>query len=197
MTIDAIKETILEEARERGRILVANAERAARRQGHEAEGLSGGRLQEARDLGEAKAAAEQERSVSVAELQGRDRLLAAKREYLAEALEAARTMVDEWSEDEYVAALVTLITKKAPDGSRIVFDTDLPDRIRERVISQVNQRLLAQGSSVDLADTSRPIGRGFIALRDHIEEDWSFARRLEALADEDEAELSSMLFRDD
>lgn len=197
MAIDAIKKTILADAQERGRILVANAEREAARRDQEIEDEAGLRLEEARVLGQANAEAERERSVSVAELQGRDRLLAAKREILAEALGAAKTLVDELNDEDYEAALIDRIAARATKGSEIIFDDALREDVRSRVIMQVNKRLLGRGvPPVAAASEGRQIGRGFIIVVGKVEEDWSFNHRLDALADEDEPELSDILFQE-
>ncbi len=197
MAIDAIKKTILADAREQGRVIVANAEREATRRARDAEEASRRRLEEARKLGEANVAAERERSVSVTELQVRDRLLAAKHDILAEAVNAAKSLVDELSEDEYEAVLVDLIAARATRSSEIIFDEALGEDARSRIILRINERLAGRGAPPVVAvSEDRPIGRGFIIAVGRVEEDWSFDRRLEALAEEREAELSEILFRE-
>jgi len=122
--------------------------------------------------------------VSAAALMRRQRILAQKRELLAETLDMAKEALYALPEVEYFSLLARLVARSAHAGDGVLYLSQ-QDRARmpQGFAIQV-QADLPVGGSLSISSDSRPIDGGFILAYGDVEENCSFAALFDARADE-------------
>ena len=116
----------------------------------------------------------EERLASVAQLEARKLILAAKQEVLEEAFRKALEDLLSLPEQEYVELLAKLITKASQSGSeQVIFSQK--DRLRygKAAVTRANE-LLGERGRLTLAVETRPIGGGFILSDGDVEVNGTF-----------------------
>ena len=116
----------------------------------------------------------EERLASVAQLEARKLILAAKQEVLEEAFRKALEDLLSLPEQEYVELLAKLITKASQSGSeQVIFSQKDRPRYGKAAVTRANE-LLGERGRLTLAVETRPIGGGFILSDGDVEVNGTF-----------------------
>lgn len=123
----------------------------------------------------AKAAAERgDRLASVAQLECRKGVLAAKQEVVEEAFQLAMEKLTRLPQEEYVALLADLAVEAAGKGSEaLIFSVADRARVGKAVVMAANQKLGDRGQ-LTLSQETRPMQGGFILSDGRVEVNCTF-----------------------
>lgn len=123
----------------------------------------------------AKAAAERgDRLASVAQLECRKGVLAAKQEVVEEAFQLAMEKLTRLPQEEYVALLADLAVEAAGKGSEaLIFSVADRARVGKAVVMSANQKLGDRGQ-LTLSQETRPMQGGFILSDGRVEVNCTF-----------------------
>lgn len=122
-----------------------------------------------------KAAAERgERLASVAQLECRKGVLAAKQEVIEEAFQLAMTKLIQLPQEEYVALLADLAVQASAKGNeKLIFSVADRARVGKAVVLAANQKLGERGQ-LTLSQETRPMQGGFILSDGAVEVNCTF-----------------------
>lgn len=138
----------------------------------------------------------EERLASVAQLEARKLILAAKQEVLEEAFRKALEDLLSLPEQEYVELLAKLITKASQSGSeQVIFSQKDRPRYGKAAVTRANE-LLGERGRLTLAVETRPIGGGFILSDGDVEVNGTFETLVRMQRREMDAAVSKVLFHE-
>ena len=171
--IDRITQRIDEEAQgEISQILSKGRETAAQiseRYRTQAEKLAG----ELSARSEKAAAEQEERLVSVAQMEARKVTLAIKQEMVEQAFQLALEKLCSLPDDAYISTVAALLRSAAPDGrGEVFFAPAQRDTIGKAAVEKANA--LIGGGKLTLSDQTRPIRGGFILVNGSVEVNGAF-----------------------
>lgn len=172
--IEKITQRIDEEAQaEIDRILSEGASAAAQiEERYRTQGAKEAADRKAR--GEQTAAEQEERLVSVAQLEARKTALAARQEMVDRAFDLALERLCAMPDDVYAETVARLLTKAAPDGrGQVLFSSEVRERIGPTAVEKANALLGAAGHLTLSADT-RKLRGGFVLVNGSVEVNGSF-----------------------
>ena len=142
--------------------------------------------------GDKDAAEREERLVSVAQMEARQKVLAAKQEMMEEAFSGALDKLCKAPDAEYAALCAALLVKAAPDGKgEAVFAEDRQEAGR-LAVEQANK--LLGGGALKLSAEKRPVKGGFILLSGSVEVNCSFETLVRLQRTEAAGEVAALLF---
>ena len=122
--------------------------------------------------GKRAAAEREERLVSVAQLECRKGLLAAKQEVIDATFQLALKKLLNLPQEECVALLTDLAVQAAPNGKgKLIFSQVDRARVGKAVVMAANEKL---NGSMTLAEETRPMSGGFILSDGAVEVNCSF-----------------------
>lgn len=122
--------------------------------------------------GKRAAAEREERLVSVAQLECRKGLLAAKQEVIDATFQLALKKLLDLPQEECVALLTDLAVQAAPNGKgKLIFSQVDRARVGKAVVMAANEKL---NGSMTLAEETRPMSGGFILSDGAVEVNCSF-----------------------
>lgn len=147
---------------------------------------------EIRAKGEANAAQREERLLSMAAMEGRKQLLAAKQEMLDRAFALALDKLCELPDEEYVALLTQLVVSAASGSEQLIFSQRDRTRVGKAVVTAANEAL-ANGA-LTLSEQTRPIRGGVILSSGRVEINCSFEALIRMKRGEIAGEAASVLF---
>lgn len=174
-------DAILAEAKQQAAELEAKANAEADRLGAELDAR-----------GSKDAEEREERLVSVAQMEARQKVLAAKQEMMEEAFAGALDKLCGAPDKEYAALCAGLLVKAAPDGKgEAVFAEDRQEAGR-LAVEQANKML--GGGALKLSSVKRPIKGGFILLSGSVEVNCSFETLVRLQRSESAGEVAALLF---
>ncbi|MGI6575010.1 MAG: V-type ATP synthase subunit E [bacterium] len=180
-------EAIKKEAEEKAALIIKRAEAEVEKMQRQSEA-------------KAKAEAEERRRriLTIAELDGRKAVLAAKEEMLEEAFATALKQLQALDIPSYQAIIRPLLLASSETGSEevIISPADV-ERITPEFIAGVNAELRAQGKGqgLTLSEEKRPLpGGGFILRAGGVEINNSFAALLKLQREELEPQVAAILF---
>ena len=144
-----------------------------------------------------KAAAEQEeRLVSMARLEGRKQVLAAKQDLVAEAFDKALEQLVNLPEEECVPMLAALAAKASSTGKeKVVLSQRDRARYGKKIVTRANEPL-GEHAMLTLAEETRPIQGGFILLGDRVEMNCSYEGLVRLQKESMTAQVAQVLFQD-
>lgn len=143
--------------------------------------------------GEAAAAQREERLISMAAMEGRKDLLAAKQAMLAKAFDLALEKLCNLSDEEYVALLTKLAISASTSGKeQLIFSQKDRTRVGKAVVSAVNQAV--PKARLTLSEQTRPIRGGFILSDVDIEVNCAFETLIRLQRSEISNEVANVLF---
>lgn len=152
---------------------------------------------EAADLAvrnEKVAVEQEERLVSVSQMEARKVTLAAKQDMVEEAFRLALDKLCNLPDDVYINTVAKLMTEAAPDGrGTVIFAKDEHDRIGQKAVDEAN-RLLENQGKLTLSDETRPIRGGFILANDRVEVNCTFETLVRLQKGEIAGEVAKRLF---
>lgn len=195
---EKIVERILADARQHAAAIKAEAEEKAA--GIIEKARSEAEKSRRRILDKARATAEERRRriLTIAELEGRKAVLAAKEALLEEAFATALKNLRELDTPSYQQVIRSLLLRSVRTGSEeVVISPEDQDRLTPEFITSVNQeiRLRTRGKGLTLASERRPLGGGGFVLRSGgVEINNSFAALLAMQREELEPEVAAVLF---
>ncbi len=138
----------------------------------------------------------EERLASVAQLEARKLILAAKQEVLEEAFRKALEDLLSLPEQEYVELLAKLITKASQSGSeQVIFSQKDRPRYGKAAVTRANE-LLGERGRLTLAVETRPIGGGFILSDGDVEVNGTFETLVRMQRREMDAAVAKVLFHE-
>jgi len=145
--------------------------------------------------GDKDAAEREERLVSVAQMEARQKILAAKQEVMEEAFTGALDKLCGAPDEEYAALCAGLLVKAAPGGKgEAVFAKDRQNAGR-MAVEAANKAL--GGGSLKLSPETRPIKGGFILLSGNVEVNCSFETLVRLQRSEAAGDVARLLFPED
>lgn len=148
---------------------------------------------EIRAKGEAAAAQREERLLSMADMEGRKNLLAAKQEMLTRAFDLALDKLCELPEEEYVALLARLAVSAASTGTeQLILSQRDRTRVGKAVVSAANAAL--PNGQLTLSEQTRPIRGGVILSSGKVEINCSFEALIRTKRGEIAGEAANVLF---
>lgn len=143
--------------------------------------------------GTAAAQQREERLVSMAGMEGRKELLAAKQEMVGKAFDLALEKLCTLSDDEYVAMLVKLALTAVNSGrEQMIFSQKDRNRIGKAVVTAVNDAL--PNGNLTLSEQTRPMRGGFILSDGDVEVNCAFETLVRLLRGEISGEVAKALF---
>lgn len=149
---------------------------------------------EALARGEAAAAQREERLISMADMEGRRSLLAAKQELLGRAFDRALEQLCALSDKDYADLLATLAVKAARTGKeKVILSQKDRSRIGKAAVTAANEKLGAKGS-LTLSEETRPIKGGLILSDGAVEVNCSFDTMLRMEREAMSGEAAAVLF---
>lgn len=132
---------------------------------------------EAEDIlarGERAALERSQRLASVAQLECRKAVLAAKQEIIEEAFQRAMEKLTQLPQEEYVALLASLAAQAAVKGNEtLIFSVADRARVGKAVVVSANQKLGDRGQ-LTLSEQTRPMQGGFILSDGRVEVNCTF-----------------------
>jgi len=193
---DRVKEKILGEARQA-------AEGHMKEAGQEAEAIAKKAADEAKAAagaihakGAADAAARERRIVSVAELEGRKAVLAAKQGLIEELFQKSVEQLRGLPDAEYEKTLAGMVAASAEGGEEVILAEADRARVSKGFIDGVNKQLEAAGKKggLKLSEEKRAIASGFVLKQGDVEVNNSFESIVKTQRDGLEALAVKMLF---
>ena len=132
------------------------------------------------------------RKVSAAELQARKMILGAKQEAIQKSFDLALEKLKSMPEDKYLNYLTEEIIKIPANEGIIILNQRDRNKIGEKLISAVNQRLNAQ--VYKLSDKTINASGGFLLRSGNIEINNTFETLLNSVRDDLTSEVANALF---
>jgi len=194
---EKIVERILADARQQAEAIVAEAKEKAA--GILAQGEKEAERSRQEILERARTTAEERRRriVTIAELEGRKALLAAKEALLEEAFTTALQELQQLDVPTYQRIIRSLLLASVETGSEeVVVSPADKDRVTPAFIEKINKELRNQGrkGNLTLVVENRPLEGGFILRSGGVDINNSFAAILKMQRDELEPEVAAILF---
>lgn len=144
---------------------------------------------------EAEIANYKERVVSSIDLQRRTKILAAKQEIIAEALDKAYGTLKTMESGAYFDMLLKLLGKYAlPQEGEIYFSSADLERLPDGYEAKISGVAAEKGGSLTLSKTGRNIENGFILAYGGIEENCTIKAMFDAKKDELSDKVHKLLF---
>ncbi len=132
------------------------------------------------------------RKVSAAELQARKMILGAKQEAIQKSFDLALEKLKSMPEDKYLNYLTEEIIKIPANEGIIILNQRDRDKIGEKLIKAVNQRLNVQ--RYKLSDNTINASGGFLLRSGNIEINNTFETLLNSIKDDLTSEVANALF---
>ncbi|WP_312814351.1 V-type ATP synthase subunit E family protein [Sedimentibacter sp.] len=132
------------------------------------------------------------RKVSAAELQARKMILGAKQEAIQKSFDLALEKLKSMPEDKYLNYLTEEIIKIPANEGIIILNQRDRDKIGEKLIKAVNQRLNVQ--RYKLSDNTINASGGFLLRSGNIEINNTFETLLNSIRDDLTSEVANALF---
>lgn len=141
-----------------------------------------------------KSAAEQEeRLVSVSQMEARKVTLAVKQEMVEQAFQLALEKLCSLPDDAYSSTVAKLLSSAAPDGQgEVIFAPAQRDTIGADAVAKANA--LIDGGKLTLSDQTRPIRGGFILVNGSVEVNGTFETLMRLQKGQIAGEVAKRLF---
>ncbi|WP_312942833.1 V-type ATP synthase subunit E family protein [Oscillibacter sp.] len=147
---------------------------------------------EAAAKNEKTAAEREERLVSVAQMEARKDLLAAKQSQVEAAFDLALKTLRDMPEDRYIAVAADLLVRAAGEGGgEVVFSPADREKIGQAAVDEANRRL---NGKLTLSDETRPLKGGFILVDGSVEANCTFDTLVRLQKGEMAGEVAAVLF---
>lgn len=193
MSIENITENILNDAKQTADISIKSAEKTAdeiiKNAKNEAEAIKNAAVEKTQKESENL----KSRKVSAAELQGRKMVLGAKQDAIKKSFDSALKKLGSMPEDKYIKYLTEEIIKVPNCEGTIILNKRDKEKIGERLIKAVNDKLSAEKFTLS-NDTVNSSG-GFVLKSGNIEINSTFEALLDSMKDELTNEVASALFK--
>ncbi|MCI2106730.1 MAG: V-type ATP synthase subunit E family protein [Intestinimonas sp.] len=150
--------------------------------------------------GTAGAALRQERLASVAQLEARKMVLAAKQEMVEKAFERAMKNMVSLPDADYIALLAKLAAVASDTGrEQIILSQKDRTRFGKQIVARANELLEKEGShahpgKLTLSEESRPMMGGLILRENRVETNCTFETLIHVQRDELAASVAKALF---
>ena len=143
--------------------------------------------------GEIAAAQREERLVSMAAMEGRKELLAAKQDMVGKAFDLALDKLCALPQDEYVALLAKLAVGASVTGKeQMIFNRQDHDQVGKAVVDAANAAL--SGGKMTLSEQTQPMRGGFILSDGDVEVNCAFETLVRLQRGEISGEVADILF---
>jgi V/A-type H+/Na+-transporting ATPase subunit E len=195
VSLEAIGERILTEARTEAERIESSADKQAREMMAAAKEHRAGRMAQAVDAARREAERSKRQRLAQAKLAARDGVISAKQEIIDEAFRRAGQKIASVSGERYVDLLAGLISRRAAGGEEIVLDAADP-QMNRMVIDRANALRTPEGEQIRLAPPKPGLGAGFVLRRQDVEESYLFRRLLESAREELEPEVAAIIFEE-
>ncbi len=133
------------------------------------------------------------RKVSAAELQKRKMMLTAKQDAIKKSFDVALKMLKSMPEDKYIDFLIKEISKIPYNEGMIVLNKQDRDKIGEKLVKAVNEKLKAE--KFKLSNETVNTHGGFILKSGSVEVNSTFETLLDSMKDELTNEVANALFK--
>ena len=142
-----------------------------------------------------RAAAErEERLVSVAQMEARKVLLAARQQMVDQAFDRALSKLCALPDGEYVETVAQLLLQAAPDGrGQVIFAPETRERIGAAAVARANE-LLGEKGKLTLSPETRPMRGGFLLSNGSVEVNGTFETLVRLRRGELAGEVARELF---
>ncbi len=197
MNVDAIKQKILEDARQAAaRTLEEAGERARQIRLNSEEKMLELRMQQLKQA-EQDGSDAHERMIRMAELEERKKDLATKREVIDQAFENALERMRGMDITMAQIFLKRLLLEAADGTEQILVDERDAALYTDSFLHEVNAALVKKGLSGELRLSSerRPLGGGFVLLRQGVEINCTYSAVIKQMKPDLEADVAAILFQ--
>lgn len=141
---------------------------------------------------ERAAAEREERLISVAQMEARKDLLAARQSQVEAAFELALKTLRELPEDQYIAVAADLMVRAAGQGGgEVVFSPAEREKIGQSAVDEANRRL---NGKLTFSNETRPLKGGFILVDGSVEVNCTFDTLVRLQKGEMAGEVAAVLF---
>ena len=183
--VEAQRDEILKDAREKREAMLEQARETARK---EAQALE--------QRGQDDARARHERIVTLARLESRKRLLAAKQKVMESAFSEALRSLADLPRPQYLELLKGMLLASASGTEEVILSRRDRDALGEELVREGNRTLEAASrpGQLRLSAETREITGGFILAGDRVEVNMSFDSALGRVREELEPEVAAVLF---
>ncbi|WP_313339114.1 V-type ATP synthase subunit E family protein [Sedimentibacter sp.] len=192
MSIENITATILNDAKLVEETSVKNAEKTMEEIINKAKIEAEEIMKQTAEKSTKDAESLKSRKVSAAELQAKKMILGAKQEAIQKSFDLALEKLKSMPEDKYLNYLTEEIIKIPVNKGIIILNQRDRDKIGEKLIKAVNQRLNVQ--SYELSDKTINVSGGFLLRSGNIEINNTFETLLNSIKDDLTTEVANALF---
>lgn len=141
---------------------------------------------------EKDAAEREERLVSVAQMEARKTLLAARRQMVETAFDKALEKLCSLPDAQYTQVAAELLQRAAPDGKgEVIFSPKDRDRVGAEAVKSANKAL---NGSLLLSEETRPLRGGFVLKNGNVEVNCTFETLVRLQKGEIAGEVAKRLF---
>lgn len=194
---EKITQRILQQAQEQAAELRRQAEQSAAQAKQRACAKAEQDAQAIAAQGQTECQERQNRIMAVADLELRKRRLAAKRQVLDEAFDAARTALERMPEEEYRRLYAKAVWEAVEKGEEKIAPAETDkERLGQDFVDLLNRMLAQQGrrAKITLADSRADIAGGCVVCNAGMEVDCSHQALLRGVREKTEGEINRMLF---
>ena len=194
---DRLREKIIAEAKREAKAILANARQRAENILSEARQEADAQKQKMLQAAKQQAEDRRQRNLTIAELDARKALLAAKEEMIEETFNQAISRLNNLKEREYEDLLYNMLLAATETGDEEVIAAEADrGRFQKTLLARVNKELKARGKKgeLTLSAETRELSGGFILRSGNVETNCSFAALLRMQRDRLEPVVAEMLF---
>lgn len=195
--LESLKTRIREEAREEAEGIIEEAAERERKIISEAEERAEARKREIIERAEEEAEQRKRRAETLVRLERRNRILEAKQEEIEAVFHTVLERIGDLERQHYLQILENMLIEEVDSGrEQVILSPEDREEIGEELLDRVNGRLkkLGRDGSLSLAGETRPMSAGFILKEDGVENNNSFEELMATSRDELEGEVARILF---
>ena len=147
---------------------------------------------DAKSKNEKAAAQREERLISMAQMEARKDILAAKQEQVDAAFDLALETLCDMPKERYISVAAGLLVKAAPGGrGEVVFSAADREKVGSAVVDAANQKLKGK---LTLSNHTRPLKGGFVLVNGNVEVNCTFDTLVRLKRGEMASEVAKILF---
>lgn len=193
--LEKITDRIAADAKAEADAILADAQAQAQAIAAEAEAAAAAEAADILAKGEKAAAERGERIASMAQLEGRKRILAAKQEMLIQAFDKALLSLLARPKAEQIDLLANMAAKAAVTGREsVMFNAEDQKEIGKAVVAKANELLTKGAATLTLSDQTRPITGGFVLESGGVEINCAYETLVRLSRSELERQVAKVLF---
>lgn len=199
MPLEKLVQRILDDARDHGEKLVAEAKMQRLEYMKEAEEEARRKRSEICEAAAASAQMEKQQRITAAVINARKDILQAKQSIIAGVMDRAITTITSSSREDYIDILLAqLADVDVDERGELILSPQDRERVGQEVVDRANRRIRESGGSgaVTLSTSTRQMSGGFILKTQTVEVNCSLDAQIESRREEIEEAIVQILFAD-